>query len=184
MFEQQNLSRVNSNVLIKVLYESDIIRIVDAFEQSNWLKPISIFEKYLSDQRGGNRNVWVASIDNQVAGYVTLNWHSSYKPFAKRNIPEIMDLNTLPEHRAKGIGSALLDIAEKQAATRCDEVGLGVGLYYEPLGGGYGSAQKLYVKRGYIPNGLGITYNYKPLEYGQQVTLDDDLILWFTKRLR
>jgi ribosomal protein S18 acetylase RimI-like enzyme len=81
-----------------------------------------------------------------------------------------------------GIGSMLLDAAEKQAATRSDTIGIGVGLYVGE-DGGYGAAQKLYVKRGYIPDGKGVTYNYEPTIPGNSYALDDDLVLWFTKRL-
>ena len=35
-------------------------------------------------------------------------------------------------------------------------VGIGVGLYPD-----YGSAQRLYIKRGYLPDGHGATYNYE-----------------------
>ncbi|HCE6154635.1 TPA: N-acetyltransferase, partial [Legionella pneumophila] len=64
-----------------------------------------------------------------------------------------------------------------------DVVGIGVGLY-GGHDGGYGQAQRLYVNRGYIPDGLGVTYGYKPTVPGQTYPLDDDLILWFTKKLR
>ncbi len=62
-------------------------------------------------------------------------------------------------------------------------VGIGVGLYAGE-DGGYGAAQRLYVKRGYIPDGKGVTYNYHPTTPGNNYSLDDDLILWFTKKLR
>ena len=42
-----------------------------------------------------------------------------------------------------GVGSMLLDIAEKEAAIKSDVVGIGVGLY-AGHDGGYGSAQRLY----------------------------------------
>ncbi len=73
--------------------------------------------------------------------------------------------------------------AEQEAAKQCDTVGIGVGLYAGE-DGGYGAAQRLYVNRGYIPDGKGITYNYKPAKPGVSYTLDDDLILWFIKKLR
>ena len=76
----------------------------------------------------------------------------------------------------KGIGAALLRVAEQEAFIRSDVVGLGVGLYRD-----YGPAQQLYVSRGYLPDGCGVTYQYKYIEPGATVTLDDDLILWFTK---
>jgi hypothetical protein len=76
----------------------------------------------------------------------------------------------------------LLDIAEKEAATKSEVVGIGVGLYAGE-DGGYGSAQRLYVKRGYIPDGKGVTYNYQHTIPGNSYPLDDDLVLWFTKKL-
>ena len=77
----------------------------------------------------------------------------------------------------------LLETAEKASQTQCNTVGLGVGLY-AGTDGGYGPAQKLYVKRGYIPDGNGVTYCYKKVTPGEKVPLDDDLVLWFTKNLR
>ena len=95
------------------------------------------------------------------ARYVTLKWQSQYEAFVRDYIPEIMDLNVLPSFRKTGVGSILLDIAEKEATTKSDLVSIGVGLY-AGHDGGYGSAQKLYVKRGYVPDGRGVTYNYQP----------------------
>ena len=113
---------------------------------------------------------------NLLAGYVTLKWESHYLPFKKQVIPEIVDLNVLPAFRNQGIGSKLLDEAERSAFERSSIVGIGVGLYPD-----YGSAQRLYVKRGYIPDGRGVTYKYQPIPPGETVCLDDDLIFWFTK---
>ena len=124
----------------------------------------------------------MAHLHDQFAGYVTLNWKSQYESFAAGCIPEIMDLNVMPPFRKCGVGSILLDIAEKEAATKSEVVGIGVGLYAGE-DGGYGSAQRLYVKRGYIPDGKGVTYNYQPTIPGNSYPLDDELVLWFTKRL-
>lgn len=38
-------------------------------------------------------------------------------------------------------------------------------------------------QRGYLPDGLGITYNYNRVDYNYKVSMDDDLVLWFTKKL-
>ncbi|KTD10847.1 Acyl-CoA N-acyltransferase [Legionella gratiana] len=123
----------------------------------------------------------VAYIQGQVAGYVTLKWVSHYESFAHQGIPEIMDLNVLPVFRKLGVASALLTMAEEKASSQHEHVGIGVGLY-GGADGGYGQAQRLYVNRGYIPDGLGVTYDYKPTIPGQKYSLDDDLILWFTKK--
>lgn len=170
---------LNANLTIKVLSADDILTIVDAFTKSNWTeKPASLFEKYLEEQDKRERIVWLAFCDNKFAGYVTLKWQSMYKPFFKENIPEIVDLNVLPEFRNQGFATYLIDKCEAMAATKSDEVGIGVGLYSD-----YGAAQRLYVKLEFVPDGKGATYHYKPVVPGEKYALDDDLIIWFTKKL-
>jgi hypothetical protein len=39
------------------------------------------------------------------------------------------------------------------------------------------------VKRGYVPDGRGVTYRNRYVEEGMQVVMDDDLVLHLTKRL-
>ncbi|MFN7038499.1 MAG: GNAT family N-acetyltransferase [Alphaproteobacteria bacterium] len=141
-----------------------------------------LFEQYLQEAGADERIIWLAYIDNKFAGYNTLKWESQYPSFKNQNIPEIMDLNILPEYRKLGIGSMLLECAEKEAKIKCDTIGIGVGLYAGE-DGGYGAAQRLYVKRGYIPDGKGVTYNYEPTIPGHSYPLDDDLVLWFMKKL-
>ena len=170
---------MNTNLTIKNLGSDAVSAIVDAFAKSNWTeKPTSIFEKYLEEQDKGERIVWLAFYDNKFSGYVTLKWQSLYKPFFQESIPEIVDLNVLPEFRNQGIATILLDKCEAMAATKSVVVGIGVGLYPD-----YGAAQRLYVKRGYIPDAKGATYNYDPVVPGDKYALDDDLIIWFTKKL-
>ena len=53
-----------------------------------------------------------------------------------------------------------------------------------PLGAGYNAAQRLYVLRGYIPDGRGVTYRDQYVGQYVQVMLDDDLGLHLTKQLR
>jgi hypothetical protein len=61
---------------------------------------------------------------------------------------------------------------------RSSVAGIGVGLHP-----GYNEAQRMYVKRGYIPDGRGVTYRNRYVEEGMQVVLDDDLVLHLTKRI-
>ena len=163
--------------IIRNLCANDIPIIVKSFEESGWTeKPSSIFEKYIEEQNRNERVCWVAFLNNKFAGYVTLTWHSQYKYFSQDKVPEISDLNVLPAFRRFGIGSALINECEKKAASKSEMIGIGVGLYPD-----YGEAQRLYIKRGYIPDGRGATYNYQPVIPGCQYTVDDDFILWFTK---
>jgi len=171
------------NVSIEPCTESHIPVIFEAFARHNWPKPRATFEGYLKGQNDGKRVVWVAHQGDQFAGYATLLWDSLYEPFRESHTPEIVDLNVLPPFRNSGIASLLLDAAEQEASLRGNSVGLGVGLYGGP-DGGYGPAQKLYIKRGYVPDGRGATYDYKPATPGDSVPLDDDLVLWLTKLVR
>jgi predicted acetyltransferase len=190
-YDQQNPERIIfgfattdnvQDILIRTMIIADIPIVVGAFKEANWLKPEETFQRYLEEQSLGTRIIWLAEVNNKFAGYITLKWQSSYEPFLLANIPEIMDLNVLPKYRSCGIGSKLLRTAEKEAATKGDTVGIGVGLYGEP-DGGYGTAQRLYIKRGYMPDGRGVTYNYTNVAPGDNVRLDNELVLWFSKEL-
>lgn len=166
------------DLIYKPLTQQDIPLIVSAFTEIGWNKPASIYQKYLEEQETHQRSVWVAFIEGEFIGYVTLKSYSDYVPFQANNIPEIADLNVLPKFRNQGVASTLLDLAEAEAFKKNSTVGIAVGLSAD-----YGNAQKLYVQRGYIPDGRGITSHYKPVKFGDSITIDDDLVLWLTKRL-
>lgn len=120
---------MNNEIQVKFLSANDFPIITDAFNVIGWNKPITLFEQYLEEANSGSRLILVAFIDNKFAGYITLKWQSLYQSFKNQNIPEIIDLNVLPAFRKRGVGSMLLNIAEKEAATKNNIVGLGVGLY-------------------------------------------------------
>lgn len=87
-----------------------------------------------------------------------------------------MDLNVLMAFQGRGIASTLMDEAERRVFASYDCIGLTVGLTSN-----YGKAQRLYAKRGYIPDGRGIHYNGVFVEPGTMVQADDDLNLALTK---
>jgi len=170
------------NITVELLSKSDIDKIVDTFNKAHWPKPKSTFETYFQEQQNNERLIWVAHTDDKIAGYITLKWESHYQLFNATSIPEIMDLNVLPDYRRNGVGALLLRTAEQAALRKNNTVGIGVGLYAGP-DGGYGSAQRLYIKHGYLPDGHGVTYDYKPIIPGEKYPVDDELVLWFTKEL-
>lgn len=167
---------------IRLLKPTDIDPIAAAFAELGWDKPASQYEKYLSEQEAGQRVVLVAHYGVQnlpildSAGYVTICWQSDYPPFREQNIPEIVDFNVLPKFRRQGIGTALMDAAESRVAAISPVVGLGVGMTAD-----YGAAQRMYAKRGYIPDGRGLHSRGQPVQYGQSAPVDDDLVLYLTK---
>jgi GNAT superfamily N-acetyltransferase len=164
--------------LIRPLRVGDPPLIAAAFAAIGWAKPRAQYERYLAEQEAGERDVFVAWVDDVFAGYVTLSWHPEYPPFRAEAIPVIEDLNVLPAFRRRGIGSALMDAAEAKARSRVATIGIGVGLDPD-----YGPAQRMYVRRGYVPDGRGITWGNVSVAYRDPVLVDDDLVLWFTRGL-
>lgn len=167
-----------SPLTIRPLAAEDPGRIASAFAAIGWRKPREQYEHYLAEQAADERRVFVALDGGDFAGYVTLVWRPHYPPFRADGIPEIQDLNVLPAFRRRGVASALLDAAESVAGERGRVVGIGVGLDPD-----YGAAQRLYVLRGYVPDGRGIAWRNRTVSYGDPVTVDDDLVLWFTRDL-
>ena len=167
------ISRNSEPIILRPLEVADAEVISAAFDAIGWNKPVSLYEEYLQDQIAGRRDVIVAEVEGQFAGYVTVMWETG------TGIPEIMDLNVLPDFRRRGVGTRMMDEAERRVAERSDVVGIGVGMYPD-----YDPAQCIYVRRGYIPDGRGLIYGDEPVAPGQTVTVDDDLILHLTKRLR
>ena len=133
----------------------------------------------LKDQAEGKSISLVAEYKGNVAGYINIYLNSKYGAFANQGYPEIVDFVVLVKYRKNGVGSKLMDVAEKVAAQYSNIVYLGVGLHE-----GYGSAQRMYVKRGYIPDGTGVWYGEKVCPQYSDCCNDDDLVLYFSKELR
>lgn len=167
------------HLTIRLLEASDIAPIAAAFAAIGWNKPAVQYERYLAEQAAGERTVLVALLEGVFAGYLTLCWQPAYPPFAEAGIPEIQDFNVLPALQRRGIGTCLMEEAERRIGERSPVVGIGVGMTAD-----YGAAQRLYVQRGYIPDGRGLVSNNRFLQYGAQVIMDDALNLHFTKTLR
>jgi GNAT superfamily N-acetyltransferase len=162
---------------IRELQAQDIAPMAAAFAQMGWNKPAAQYERYLAEQTAGTRVVLVAFVGGDFAGYLTILWDSHYPPFQAAAIPEIVDFNVVAWFRRHKIGTRLMDVAEARIAARSPLAGIGVGMYPD-----YGPAQRLYVLRGYVPDGRGLSSG-GPVRYGDQVTVDDDLVLYFTKQL-
>jgi len=134
---------------------------------------------YLVEHLGGQRVCLVAIQDGHAVGYGSLIWRPHYPPFAEAGVPEIGDMVVADGLRGQGIGTRLIDAFEARAkAAGCSTIGIGFGLYAD-----YGRAQRLYVRRGFVPDGRGVTYASAPATPGQSYRLDDDLVLWLTKAL-
>ncbi len=139
----------------------------------------SFWLEMLDRQAEGKLVVVVARDDTGPLGYAFLKWQSQYPPFADAGRPEISDLRVARPARRQGVATAIIVRCEQLAAhAGHTSIGIGFGLY-----AGYGAAQRLYVRLGYVPDGNGLTANCAPVEAGTTVRVDDDLVLWLVKEL-
>lgn len=164
----------NDGLTIRSMVKYDIEKLVNGFFEQGWHKPYELFSEYYNQQESNEKIVIIAETEDDIAGYVTLLPYAEIGPFSNRKIPEIVDFNVLIKYQKRGIGNKIMDIAEELAKKMNDYVSLAVGLH-----SGYGSAQRMYVKRGYIPDGSGVWYNGKILEPYSNCVNDDDLIIYF-----
>jgi GNAT superfamily N-acetyltransferase len=167
------------NLATRLLEGRDVAPISASLSEVGWKnKPRSQYERYVSEQQEGLRTVFVAFVAGDFAGYVTINWSPTYPPFRAGKIPEIQDFNVLPRFRRQGVGTRLMDEAERKISVRSGAVGIGVGMLPD-----YGAAQRLYILRGYVPDGKGLTYEGCIVEQGDEITVNDGLVLYLTKTL-
>jgi hypothetical protein len=148
------------------------------FTRLAWPKPDGYFQKCLEAQERGGLVLLLARTGETLHGYLKVVWESGYPPFRAKAIPEIQDLNVVAPSRRKGVATRLMDKAERLIAERSTVAGIGVGLHP-----GYGAAQRMYVLRSYVPDGLPLTYHDRIVSEGEAVKLDDGLVMHLTKRL-
>jgi GNAT superfamily N-acetyltransferase len=121
----------------------------------------------------------LAYVGEEPVATVTVRWNPHYPPFRAENIPFIQNIEVRYDLRGQGYGSHVLAAVEQLLGERSPKVGICVGLYDV-----YGPAQRLYAKRGYLPDGRGACHRFTPLRRGEVLTLDDDHLLWLVKELR
>ncbi len=166
------------NLLIRSMNISDAKVIYDTYLSYGWHPSLETYEGYYREQEVGKRMVFIAEYNGDVSGLCTLVMNSTEGPWAGMGYPEIVDLTVFYHVHNMGIGNKLLDVAEQEAAKLSDMVYLAVGIH-----SGYGVAQRIYVKRGYLPDGSGVWYQGKQLEQYAPCCNDDDLLLFMSKKL-
>ena len=169
----------NERIVIRDMAPEDTDVFVKEEIAQGWNQTPDKYLMRLSHRDQGLCIPLTAEYDGQPAGYISVYPRSIEGPFGHQNIPEIVDFGVLEKYRRRGIGSALMDQAEKIAGEYADLVYLGVGLH-----SGYGSAQRMYVKRGYIPDGSGVWHKESPCIPYAEYPNDDDLMLFLSKKLK
>ena len=166
-------------IRIRSMLPEDAQTLYDTYLSYGWHPRLETYSGYYADQEKGTRRVFIAEFNGSVKGQCTLDLHPADGPWGGRDIPEIVDLTVFFDAHGRGIGSRLLDAAEREAAAVSDTVCLAVGLH-----SGYGPAQRIYARRGYVPDGSGVWYQGRVLGQYAPCVNDDDLVLYLSKRLR
>lgn len=170
----------DEELVIRNMEEADAQIFTDGYTAQGWHPDIAEYQMRLKDQAKGKCVALTAVYQGSPAGAVYVYLTAYDGPFKGKDYPEIFDFSVLEKYQRKGIGNRMMDVAEQIAGQYADTVCLGVGLCDS-----YGSAQRMYVKRGYIPDGSGVWYNGKPcIQYETVCTIDDDLVLFMSKSLR
>ena len=169
----------DEKIVIRDMEEQDAEVFTRGEIAQGWDADIEKYHLRLRHQAEGKSISLTAEYEGKAAGYINLYPNSEWGPFGHMGYPEIVDFAVLEKYRGKGIGTKLMDIAEQLATGYADMVYLGVGLH-----SGYGSAQRMYVKRGYIPDGKGVWYQDKVCVPYQEYCNDDSLNLYLSKKLR
>ena len=168
---------METTCLIRKMQTSDVKELSQGFINQGWPGREEILARYFLEQECKEREVLVAEVGGALAGYITILPCAKQGPFAEI-YPELSDFNVFEPFQNQGIGNLLMEEAEKRVKLISDKVTLGVGLH-----SGYGSAQRLYVKRGYLPDGSGVWYWNHPV--AMNATCEDigDLVLYLSKDL-
>ncbi len=93
------------------------------------------YEKCMQSLEGDFKEVYTVTYNNQFAGFVVLQMVGSFKGY-------IQTICIKPEHRSKGLGSAVLAFCEERIFKVSRNVFMCVSSFNE-------RAMQLYVKRGY-----------------------------------
>ena len=170
----------DEDLVIRNMEEADAQILTDEYTAQGWHPDVDYYLMRIRGQAEGKCVALTAEFQGRPAGNVYLYLKANEGPFKGKDWPIIVDFNVLMKYQRKGIGNRMMDVAEQLAAQYADTVCLGVGLSRE-----YGTAQRMYAKRGYIPDGSGVWYQDKQcVQYETVCTVDDDLVLFMSKKLK
>lgn len=167
-----------SNIVLRIAETKDIAALESIALAMKTVHEPKYFERCFGE---GERTLVLAEEEDggRPVGYAIINWDPSYIPFKRLRIPEIQDLNVVPDARNQGAGNEIVQWCENRVKSAGHtDVAISVGLYAR-----YGAAQRLYARRGYVPDGAGIAYDDTPVQAGEMRAVDDLLTLKMIKSL-
>lgn len=167
-----------NDISIEPVVPEQVAEVIELFAREVYPGSREDAEQHFGDHLSGGGDSFLARVDGRLAGYVTIRWQSHNAAFGEAGIPLIHHLAVFEQYQRRGIATMLMDAAEKLIADRSTYAGITVGLFDS-----YGPAQRLYARRGYIPDGRGACQAHRPLRLGESVVVGHDLIIWMTKEL-
>lgn len=165
-------------LVVRTMTEADALAIADGERAQGYDTTPDRFLSRLREQAEGKCIAIMAEWNGQAAGYIHVYPDSQWGPLGGKGLPEIVDFGVLEKFRRMGVGGKLMDAAEGVAAEIAPVVYLAVGLHKF-----YGIAQRMYAKRGYLPDGSGVWYGEAPCEPYGTYPNDDELNLYLVKEL-
>jgi len=167
-----------SNLQIRKMTYDDIPLICKA-ENDEAESNVEYLKNHMENQDNKKCTVFIALYDNQIAGHVFLYYECRWGGLKNQGLPSVVDLVVYESYRRKGIATALMDAAEREAQRINSKIYLDVCLNSE-----YGPAQCFYIKRGYVPDGAGVYYEEEVLGLSALCRNDDELTLCLVKELK
>lgn len=159
---------------IREAQESDLPELYEVYHACG-KADVGYFETCFAD----DHTVLLAEMEGRNVGVGILNWKPRYSLYKRLGIPEIQDLNVIPDARRNGVATFMVEWCEDAARAKGkDMIGIGVGLTRD-----YGPAQILYARLGFIPDGYGVTYDRVGVTPHDSYRMDDDLSLMLVKSL-
>ena len=167
----------SSNIEIRKMTYDDIPLICKA-DNDESEGNITYLKNQLANQDKQECSALIALYNGKAAGYVFLYYKCRWGGLANCDIPSVVDLIVFEKYRRNKIATVLMDAAEDIAKKYCNKIYLDVCLNAE-----HGPAQRLYTKRGYIPDGKGVYYDGKVCETDADCKNNDELTLCLIKNL-
>jgi hypothetical protein len=165
-----------TQLTFKVVQPGEIVEVKRVVKSAFFSRDEATIDAHFEDHENGASTTILGYEDGRLVGIVTIRWQCHYPSFRDRNIPLIQNIEIRYEDRGRGIGNRMLQRTEEEIARRSPLAGLVVGISAD-----YGPAQRLYARRGYIPDGRGVCRQFTPLQNGDVVTVDHDLLMWLVK---
>src|SRR5579862_1370972 len=172
------MERQATNLTFRVVQPDEIAAVKQEVKPVFFSGDETTIEDHFQDHENGASTTILGYEAERLVGIVTIRWSARYPPFRAKRIPLIQNIEIRYEDRGRGLGGLMLERTEQEIAQRSPLAGICVG-----ISDSYGPAQRLYAKRGFVPDGRSVCHPHEPIKDGESVTIGPDLLLWLVKEV-